>query len=87
MGGGGKGKKGQGKDAGVFELTKYLNQVVQVKFTGGREVKGKLKGYDPATNIVLDEAEEYKRGRPPISCWMRRRSIRKVRLVVRALTS
>eukprot|EP00392_Amoebophrya_sp_AT5.2_P005115 g5124.t1 len=55
----GKGKA-KGKST-VFEVEKYLNQMVHVKFTGGREVKGILKGYDPVVNVVLDEAEEYRR--------------------------
>jgi len=29
-----------------------------VKFTGGREVTGVLKGYDQLLNLVLDEVEE-----------------------------
>ena len=53
--GGKKGKKGK---SSVFELDTYLNKEVHVRFVGGREVKGILKGFDPTTNIVLDEVEE-----------------------------
>lgn len=45
----------------VFELEKYLNQAVYVKFTGGREVRGILKGHDAVTNLVLDDAKEFLR--------------------------
>jgi len=31
---------------------------VTVKFTGGREATGILKGYDTLVNLVLDECEE-----------------------------
>lgn len=30
-----------------------------MKFQGGREVKGVLKGFDPLVNLVLDETVEY----------------------------
>ena len=33
-----------------------------MKFVGGREVVGILKGADPISNLVLDEAVEYLRG-------------------------
>jgi len=39
-------------------LSKYSNQQIRVKFTGGREVIGVLKGYDQLLNLVLDDVEE-----------------------------
>ncbi|KAF8987268.1 Sm-like protein lsm7, partial [Haplosporangium bisporale] len=36
----------------------YMNQKIRVKYSGGREVIGTLKGYDPLLNLVLDETEE-----------------------------
>ena len=33
-----------------------------MKFQGGREVSGVLKGYDQLVNVVLDEAIEYLQG-------------------------
>lgn len=45
----------------VFDLGKYLEQRVRVRFAGGREVEGRLKGYDKLDNLVLDECIEYLR--------------------------
>ncbi|PFH47542.1 hypothetical protein AMATHDRAFT_67557 [Amanita thiersii Skay4041] len=42
----------------ILDLTKYVNEKIRVKFTGGREVTGILKGYDQLLNLVLDEVEE-----------------------------
>jgi U6 snRNA-associated Sm-like protein LSm7 len=36
--------------------------VIRVKFSGGREAAGVLKGYDPLLNLVLDDTTEYLRG-------------------------
>ncbi|CCF73491.1 U6 snRNA-associated Sm-like protein LSm7 [Babesia microti strain RI] len=44
----------------VINLNKYLNKYIRVKFNGGREVRGLLKGFDVMSNLVLDEAEEFK---------------------------
>ena len=35
-----------------------MNKEVQVKFAGGREVRGILRGFDPLVNIVLESAVE-----------------------------
>lgn len=50
------------KEEPVFDLLKYLDQRVHVRFQGGREVDGLLKGYDKLDNLVLDECVEYLRG-------------------------
>ncbi|KAF8583417.1 U6 snRNA-associated Sm-like protein LSm7 [Ramaria rubella] len=42
----------------ILDLSKYVNEKIRVKFTGGREVIGVLKGYDQLLNLVLDEVEE-----------------------------
>ena len=42
----------------VLELSKYKDQAVRVKFQGGRQVCGTLKGYDQLANIVLDDCVE-----------------------------
>jgi len=46
------------KREAILDLSKYVNERIRVKFTGGREVKGILKGYDQLLNLVLDEVEE-----------------------------
>ncbi|CAL1698078.1 unnamed protein product [Somion occarium] len=46
------------KREAILDLSKYANQRIRVKFTGGREVTGVLKGYDQLLNLVLDEVEE-----------------------------
>lgn len=49
----------------ILDLAKYLDQPVRVKFQGGREVSGTLKGYDQLVNIVLDDCVEYLRDTQP----------------------
>ncbi|KAK4970433.1 hypothetical protein LTR28_000330 [Elasticomyces elasticus] len=38
-----------------------MDKNILVKFSGGREVQGKLKGFDALMNLVLDEAKEMTR--------------------------
>lgn len=45
--------------ASVLDLSKYMDQSVRVKFMGGREVVGVLKGYDALLNLVLDDTKEF----------------------------
>ncbi|TDZ15543.1 U6 snRNA-associated Sm-like protein LSm7 [Colletotrichum orbiculare MAFF 240422] len=75
-GGGGRGG-GQGNDRGghqgasgererpkkenILDLSKYMDKQITVKFNGGREVTGTLKGYDALMNLVLDEVKEVMR--------------------------
>uniref|UniRef100_A0A7R9U2J8 Sm domain-containing protein n=1 Tax=Pinguiococcus pyrenoidosus TaxID=172671 RepID=A0A7R9U2J8_9STRA len=40
------------------QLSKYIDQEVIVKFSGGREVRGVLKGYDLMANLVLAASVE-----------------------------
>lgn len=35
-----------------------MDKKITVKFNGGREVTGTLKGYDALMNLVLDEVQE-----------------------------
>lgn len=44
-----------------MDLSKYLEKTIRVKFAGGREASGVLKGYDPLLNLVLDNTQEYLR--------------------------
>ncbi|MFB0560690.1 MAG: LSM domain-containing protein [Candidatus Lokiarchaeia archaeon] len=39
-------------------LNRSLEARVLVKLKGGRELRGKLKGFDLHMNLILDEAEE-----------------------------
>ncbi|EMD58526.1 hypothetical protein GGP41_005984 [Bipolaris sorokiniana] len=66
--GGGGGGGGGGAHAGgqterpkkenILDLSKYMDKQITVKFSGGREVIGTLKGYDQLMNLVLDEVKE-----------------------------
>merc|ERR1712029_1276660 len=64
----GRGGRGgqQGNNAGpqrkerapILDLSKYNDQQIRVKFAGGRQVQGILKGYDQLFNLVLDNVQE-----------------------------
>jgi U6 snRNA-associated Sm-like protein LSm7 len=73
-GGGGGGGAGGGSGGGVggdqkdrkrkesiVDLTRYLDKTIRVKFSGGREASGVLKGFDPLLNLVLDDTIEHLR--------------------------
>ena len=45
----------------MVDLAKYVDTKVRVRFQGGREVEGVLKGYDKLDNLVLDDCIEYMR--------------------------
>ncbi|ORY86292.1 LSM domain-domain-containing protein [Protomyces lactucae-debilis] len=55
---GGKTEQRPKKEA-ILNLAKYQDKQVRVKFTGGREVVGVLKGFDGLMNLVLDNVKEY----------------------------
>ncbi|KDE02352.1 hypothetical protein MVLG_07085 [Microbotryum lychnidis-dioicae p1A1 Lamole] len=42
----------------ILDLSKFIDKQIRVKFTGGREVTGTLKGYDQLLNLVMDDIEE-----------------------------
>jgi len=42
----------------IFDISKYTNQSIRVRFAGGREITGVLKGSDTLMNLVLDDVEE-----------------------------
>ncbi|KAL2863763.1 putative small nuclear ribonucleoprotein (LSM7) [Aspergillus lucknowensis] len=46
------------KKENILDLSKYSDKEVRVKFNGGREVSGILKGYDQLMNLVLDDVKE-----------------------------
>ncbi|EPS41298.1 hypothetical protein H072_4859 [Dactylellina haptotyla CBS 200.50] len=49
------------KKEAILDLAKYMDKRIIVKFSGGREVTGALKGYDQLMNLVLDEVKEVMR--------------------------
>lgn len=51
------------KKESILELTKMIDAKVHVKCLGGRELVGILKGYDELVNLVLDDADEFLRGK------------------------
>ena len=71
-GAGGRGGHGGGAEGGqererpkkenILDLSKYMDKRITVKFNGGRECTGTLKGYDALMNLVLDEVQEVVRG-------------------------
>jgi U6 snRNA-associated Sm-like protein LSm7 len=46
---------------GILDLNPHLGKQVRVRFQGGREVVGILRGFDPMVNIVIDDGVEYLR--------------------------
>ncbi|KAL1587719.1 hypothetical protein WHR41_03545 [Cladosporium halotolerans] len=61
-GGGAAGNAGgERKKENILDLNKYMDKAVTVKFNGGREVTGTLKGYDQLMNLVLDNVNEVTR--------------------------
>ncbi|KAI1403157.1 like-Sm domain-containing protein [Hypoxylon fuscum] len=49
------------KKENILDLSKYVDKRITVKFNGGREVTGTLKGYDALMNLVLDDGQEVMR--------------------------
>ncbi|KAG5448259.1 hypothetical protein CRM22_002214 [Opisthorchis felineus] len=45
----------------IIDLNKYLDKKIRVKFSGGREATGILKGCDNLQNMVLDCTTEFLR--------------------------
>ncbi|KAI9705654.1 MAG: Sm-like protein lsm7 [Bogoriella megaspora] len=68
---GGRGGGAGGRDGGqqqdrpkkenILDLNRFVEKEIHVKFNGGREVKGTLKGYDQLMNLVLDDVRELMR--------------------------
>ena len=57
-----KPKKDFKKKEAILDLSKYQDSKVIVKYQGGRQVVGTLRGFDLMQNLVLDDAFEYLRG-------------------------
>lgn len=54
-------QKDRKRKESILDLSKFLDKVIRVKFAGGRECAGVLKGFDPLLNLVLDNTTEYLR--------------------------
>ncbi|KAF4976759.1 hypothetical protein FZEAL_6616 [Fusarium zealandicum] len=61
-GGGAQQERERPKKENILDLGKYMDKQITVKFNGGREVTGTLKGYDALMNLVLDDVNEVVRG-------------------------
>lgn len=60
---GGKGGGGPPRKESILELAKLMDAKVRVKCLGGRELEGTLRGYDDLVNLVLDDCDEFLRGK------------------------
>ncbi|XP_036350154.2 U6 snRNA-associated Sm-like protein LSm7 [Ochotona princeps] len=49
------------KKESILDLSKYIDKTIHVKFQGGREASGVLKGFNPLLNLVLDVTIEHMR--------------------------
>jgi U6 snRNA-associated Sm-like protein LSm7 len=58
-GGGGGVSRQQDRGAPVIDLEKLIEKRIRIRFSGGREVVGTLKGFDGLVNAVLDDTTEY----------------------------
>jgi len=63
--GGGKGENNNrsSRKESILELAKLVDSTVLVKCSGGRELRGTLRGYDELVNLVLDDCDEFLRGK------------------------
>ena len=58
------------KKENILDLSKYRDKAIKVKFNGGREMEGILKGWDQLMNLVLDEGKEILQGSSPPQSWL-----------------
>ncbi|KAK2720654.1 U6 snRNA-associated Sm-like protein LSm7 [Artemia franciscana] len=49
------------KKESILDLGRLMDKQIRVKFIGGREASGILKGFDPLLNLVLDNTIEFLR--------------------------
>jgi len=49
------------KKENILDLNRFIDKEMRVKFSGGREVVGVLKGFDQLMNVVLDDVKEIMR--------------------------
>ncbi len=55
------------KKESILELAKFMDATVRVKCLGGRELQGTLRGYDDLVNLVLDDCDEFLRGKVKVN--------------------
>jgi U6 snRNA-associated Sm-like protein LSm7 len=60
-------KAGPPKKNSILELAKLMDAAVRVKCLGGRELQGTLRGYDELVNLVLDDCDEFLRGKSTVA--------------------
>jgi len=75
-----KGDKSAPKKENILDLSQYIGKEIYVKFNGGREVKGILRGSDALVNLVLDNCIEYLRD--PDDLYKKSNATRQLGLVV-----
>lgn len=46
------------KKESILDLSKHIDQSLSLKFQGGRQATGVLKGYDQLMNLVMDNVIE-----------------------------
>jgi len=46
----------------LIKLQSWVDREIRVRFSGGRQVTGILKGYDNSNNMIVDDTIEYIRG-------------------------
>lgn len=66
-----KGQQDRPKKESILDLKKYAGKAICVKFSGGREVTGTLKGYDQLMNLVLDNVQEIMTGKLSVDDFLR----------------
>ncbi|ELW72654.1 U6 snRNA-associated Sm-like protein LSm7 [Tupaia chinensis] len=49
------------KKESILDLSKYMDKTICMKFQGGREASGTLKGFDPLPNLLLNGTIKYMR--------------------------
>jgi len=59
--GGAQADKERPKKENILDLNRFMDKQMKVKFNGGREVIGTLKGFDQLMNVVLDDVKEVMR--------------------------
>ena len=46
----------------LIKLQSWVDKEIRVRFSGGRQITGVLRGYDNSNNMIVDDTVEYVRG-------------------------